>query len=453
MKASSCNHSWPTRMGALLLCLIAFSFFLWPIYRVHLNTILDDSNEGWNAYFADAAMGRFPLYPSPDKLITNNYPPLSFYINGALGRLTGDNVISGRILSLIGVMGVTAAIGGIVISMGCDAFSASVGAAYFLLIISRFYTRYVGMNDPQLFAQGIMAFACLWFLQSAKHERSCVGSVLLMVLAGFFKHNIVAMPLAAMLWLAIHNRSEFFKCSIIALISIIAGFGACCAIYGRDFLHNFCVPRGFSLADGFSSCTHLRWIAVGLLIWVYAGWKLRDQPRILFVNLLVITGLVISFIQQCGEGVDYNAEFDLLIGVSIGMGTAFGNASVLPLAKYVRPEYLKMTVFMAIFISLALLHSLSLNPIKSLRNGSLWRLITESQRAMERSVEKVRNTQGDVVTDPMVSYRAGKNFFWDSFNSEERIDAGSLPEDTLKNLYKIGKATEVIVDPSVYILQ
>ena len=27
-------------------------------------------------------MGRMPLYPSLDQLITNNYPPLSFYIVG-----------------------------------------------------------------------------------------------------------------------------------------------------------------------------------------------------------------------------------------------------------------------------------------------------------------------------------------------------------------------------------
>ena len=36
----------------------------------------DYNNEAWNAYFADAAVGKMPLYPSTAQLITNNYPPL-----------------------------------------------------------------------------------------------------------------------------------------------------------------------------------------------------------------------------------------------------------------------------------------------------------------------------------------------------------------------------------------
>jgi len=46
-----------------------------------------DPNEGWNAYFADAAIHGGVLYPAADALITNNYPPLSFYLVGAAGLL------------------------------------------------------------------------------------------------------------------------------------------------------------------------------------------------------------------------------------------------------------------------------------------------------------------------------------------------------------------------------
>jgi hypothetical protein len=79
--------------------LIAVLSALWPSYRAFLDIEVDE-NEGWAAYHADAAMGRSALYPSRDQLITNNYPPLSFYIVGALGRLIGDTVLAGRLLSL-----------------------------------------------------------------------------------------------------------------------------------------------------------------------------------------------------------------------------------------------------------------------------------------------------------------------------------------------------------------
>jgi hypothetical protein len=43
--------------------------FAWPVYRAFLNVEIEN-NEGWNGYFADAAMGKMPLYPSADQLIT-----------------------------------------------------------------------------------------------------------------------------------------------------------------------------------------------------------------------------------------------------------------------------------------------------------------------------------------------------------------------------------------------
>jgi hypothetical protein len=92
----------PRYLGVLrwTLYVIAILSFAWPVYRAFLNVEIQP-NEGWNAYFADAAMGKMPLYPSADKLITNNYPPLSFYIVGVVGRFLGDPVLAGRLLSLL----------------------------------------------------------------------------------------------------------------------------------------------------------------------------------------------------------------------------------------------------------------------------------------------------------------------------------------------------------------
>src|SRR5665647_3859086 len=57
-------------------------------------------NEGWNAYYAhDAAAGR-PLYGARPLRTAVNYPPLSFHLMGALGRVLGDLNFAGRVLSL-----------------------------------------------------------------------------------------------------------------------------------------------------------------------------------------------------------------------------------------------------------------------------------------------------------------------------------------------------------------
>src|SRR5262249_41883359 len=83
--------------------------FAWPVYRVFLNIEIEN-NEGWNAYFAGAAMGKMPLYPSAAQLITNNYPPLSFYSVGLSGRVISDPVLAGRLLSLVASGAAAAAI-------------------------------------------------------------------------------------------------------------------------------------------------------------------------------------------------------------------------------------------------------------------------------------------------------------------------------------------------------
>src|SRR5207237_8082422 len=92
----------------MLYVLAAWSL-AWPVYRAFVDVEIEN-NEGRNAYFADAAMGKMPLYPSADQLITNTYPPLSFYIVGLVGRLVGDPVLAGRLLSLVAVVAIATAI-------------------------------------------------------------------------------------------------------------------------------------------------------------------------------------------------------------------------------------------------------------------------------------------------------------------------------------------------------
>ena len=108
------------------------------MYRAFLNIEITD-NEAWNAYFADAAMGKMPLYPSAAQLITNNYPPLSFYIVGSAGRLIGDPVLAGRLLSLISVIAIATAIALSVRRLGGTQTAAVISAAFYIAMMSRFF--------------------------------------------------------------------------------------------------------------------------------------------------------------------------------------------------------------------------------------------------------------------------------------------------------------------------
>ncbi len=90
-----------------------------------------DPNEGWNAYFAQAAAATGSPYPAAQSLMINNYPPLSFYLVGALARLTGDAVIAGRIVALASLFALALGIETAARRMGCDRLEAAFAALFF----------------------------------------------------------------------------------------------------------------------------------------------------------------------------------------------------------------------------------------------------------------------------------------------------------------------------------
>lgn len=426
---------------ALLTALAA----LWPVYRAFLNIEID-TNEGWNAYYADAAMGRMALYPSAHQLIANNYPPLSFYIVGGLGRLIGDPVLAGRLLSLAAVLVIAWSVFRAVRLLGGDATSAGIGALFFGATMCRFFTGYVGMDDPHLLAQAVMTVGFVAFLQARSQDRGYALPILLMVGAGFIKHNIVVMPLTAMIWLGINRPRLMVKSALLAAFAIALGFALCYLAFGPDFFRNLRSPRVYTLKHALGAIGHLQWIAVGLAAWVYVGITRRADPNIRFCNLLNTVGLVMFFVQKTGDGVAYNAQFELVYGVSIATGLAFALAPVLPLARRWSPEKLQFILLVA--ICLRLVASARLEPVKLLMDPDFHSEITAREAAMSATVARLKNTPGDTTcSSTLANYRSGKPFIVDPFYTHQQILTGNLPSNAIAQLVASGKLTIVEADP------
>ena len=88
----------------ILLMVVAAYFLAWPLWRAQY-LIEIWPTEGWNAYLQDAAAAGLPIYPPPGSLVGNNYPPLSFYAIGFIGRMLGtDNLFVGRAISIVALL-------------------------------------------------------------------------------------------------------------------------------------------------------------------------------------------------------------------------------------------------------------------------------------------------------------------------------------------------------------
>src|SRR5450432_1632067 len=159
-----------------------------------------DPNEGWNAAHTLFLLAKGTPYPPPQGLMINNYPPLSFYLAGALTRWTGDAVIAGRILSLLSFLAAGIGVALVCRQMGYGA-RARIFAFVFFAAVLLICSGYVAMDDPQLMGHAVQLFGLLLLLRGR-----ILAAALMFCASLFLKHNLVALPLAAATWLLWKDR-------------------------------------------------------------------------------------------------------------------------------------------------------------------------------------------------------------------------------------------------------
>jgi len=287
-----------------------------------------DPNEGWNAYHAAAAMGAGPLYPGPQSFMINNYPPLSFYFVGALGGVFGDNIIAGRIVSLLSLVAVAFGIFSAACRMGCTRAQAQFAALFFVGGLLAF-TDYVGMDDPQMLAHAIAMAGFLVLLREPRDTVAVAAAALLFVVAAFVKHNVVAMALGMTAWLAIYDRRAALHFVVSGLAFLLFGLVVFRAVYGAGLLAELISARSYSLADlgsGFEGWLHWSFLP---LVGLGALTFLRLEDR--YVRLCILcaacgTALGISFLG--GAGVDANVLFDADIALALSCALLLNRLAV-----------------------------------------------------------------------------------------------------------------------------
>ena len=154
-------------------------------------------NEGWNAFWADAAVSNGELYGPAASLVSNNYAPLSFDLVGFIGRIVGDNIIAGRLVSLLSLLVVVAALYLLLRAAGVARHIALAGAAFCLATFAWFGTNYVAMNDPQMLAHAFMLAGAVVLWRGNFSVFAVIVAAALMMLGGFTKHLLIPLPGAA----------------------------------------------------------------------------------------------------------------------------------------------------------------------------------------------------------------------------------------------------------------
>ena len=295
-------------------CLVLFRLGATAPRHITLN-----ANEGWNAYHAADVIAGRPLYPSPPGLVVTNYPPLSFYLVGALGQaINGDVMLAGRVLSLLSFVIWTIALALAARRLGCTTDQAAFAAALFAVNMLVFADEYVGVNDPQLLAHGVAAFAPFILLREPRTHGALLVCALLFAAGIFVKHNLIAIPLGCIAWLLRFDRPAAWRLMGFGALLGIAGAGACVALFGPGVVAHLLAPRASSLGKAWTMTC--QWLPLAAIPLALLAILIRRAPRdhaLLFAASLAMVSILVGLASFAKAGVYWNVTFDAAWALSL----------------------------------------------------------------------------------------------------------------------------------------
>src|SRR6185295_8190015 len=415
----------PSRLATILIwsiAALAALFLVWPVWRAFFPLEIW-GNEGWNAYHADAAMRGSGLYPPPDGLVANNYPPLSYYLIGWLGRVFGDPLYVGRALSILATLGIGAAAAAVVRQFGGTRAACLIAGFWFVATMARFFEFYVGMNEPQLLGLAVMAVGLAWFLKRHAEGRAVEPAVLLMVLAGFIKHNFITLPLVALIWLWLDNWWLGLRATLIGAAAAALGLAICAVLFAPYFVADMLMPRTYHLARAISTFGRLQFILPAMVLWAVWAWHERRSKPARFTTLTIGIALSLCLLQKAGAGVDENAQFELVFATAVGIGLGYDGLLRDPLRTGWPAERISLVVLGILIIRLLISSRLEFAYVLA---SPQYRALAGEHAAVARAeAARVAAIPGPVACQNLVVCRmAGKPFVYDHFWITQLVETG-----------------------------
>ena len=385
-----------------------------------------DYNEGWNAFFAGRAMSGDGLYPGSGEFIFNNYPPLSFYIVGAVGRLLGDNIFAGRLVSAVAFIVVAVLLAVIVARLSRSAAAGAFAGLLFAVLFAQFPGGRLGLDDPQLLGHAVMTggLAIAW-LAPARFDR-LLPAAILMAIALLIKHNLVAAPLAATVWMALQGRRPLLAWAGALAIAGALGAALLWSVWGTAPVLAMLTPRRVLLVRYLiEGRDWLRLLDVPIAVWIML-WAMRAwRPRFHAAGWYAAVSFAVFLLFVGGDGIGPNVAFDVLIAVALCVGLALSATGAEPIA--------------AAAVALLVVHAALTAPLPlvkdSLRDGA--RALNAGEQATLRDIDYLkRRPEPALCEDIALCYWAGKPFFYDAFNMRQLFILGRRDEDDILRLLR-----------------
>jgi hypothetical protein len=385
-------------------------------------------NEGWNVYNTQRFFAAGTVYDD-DLWRVNNYPPVSFLLVGGLDRLVGNLLLSGRLVALLSFAAVGLLAAMAVARRGgnrTDALFAGGCALGFCYLAA---PGWVAVDDPQTLAEAIMLGGLVVYLAGPAGRARLSATAALVMLAGFTKHNLVAIPLAVTLDLALRDRRHLpFWLAACAGLGVL--FWALTVLgAGGSFLLHILQPRAFVWwSVDFHLLRFLSIFAAPILLTSWFSPRLFADRFVLaaYGALALVSGAVFSGF----EGASFNLLQDaaVFLGIAAGLllqelrqragaGAPYAGAAALALA---------LMVCLPILVRVPQALAEISRPARVLAGDR------DAQSALLEDAAYVANRHGPAICESLLlCQQAGQPFWLDPFNSRQYILAGRLDQGPL----------------------
>jgi hypothetical protein len=419
------------KLAVVILLIIAALYLFQPIAML-LSKVPVDYNEGWNAYLSEKVRHGEPLYPKYDALISNNYPPLSFYLNACLSSIVGDDVIAGRIIALCSLIAVAGLLVACIRELGGRGLEATIMGVFFIAYICFIAKHYVGMDDPQWLGHAVQISGLYLLLKSKCKGATFHLSIFIIAAGGFVKHNLIPLPAAIFMWLLISDRRSLIRFLVTGLLTVGLLMAAFTAIHGIDFLHGLLLDcREWRLS----------WVAYsidqrGTQLWITMmlgmfGFVLLPKSGVLrLLYFYFALACIWGFFTSGGRGVDQNAFFDIVISGTLLGGLVLGHMGRMEVKYSSAGRLVTLCLLGAIVLSVSLAV-----PHRLVDLRDFWGRWASEKESVLSDILYLSDADGPVMCEDLaLCYWAGKKFEVDYFNTGQKMRAGVIDPEKFNKL-------------------
>jgi hypothetical protein len=390
-------------------------------------------NEGWNVYNTQRLVDHQQIYDA-NYWRVNNYPLVSFLIVASIDFLIHDLLLSGRIVALVSfaAIGVLAAIA--TRRFGGERIDAVFGGGCSLGFCYLMAPSWIMVDDPQTLGEAVMLGGLVSYI-SRPPDRLCLfRTAFLVVLGGFIKHNLAAIPLAIALDLAIRSprRLLFWLACCTGLTA--ASLGLTQLLAGGTFIEHLMSPRVFAWYGArYHLMKYLRLFKFPLIAIVLCSRLVFPGDRIVLAAYGIIS-IVVATIFSSFEGTSYNMFQDAAVFLGIASGVMLcelrrrvptqwdSHGRVSKVALGVLPFFLAQPILARTPEALQQFYHIN----------NLFALYHQAEETFLDDVKYILERHGPVICESLLlCYVAGQPFILDPFNSRQYILSGRLDEGEL----------------------